>query len=41
KYAEVIKKETLTQEIVYNEEVDYSDTVINGENLKMNVEVIK
>ena len=41
KYAEVIKKETLTQEIVYNEEVDYSDTVIHGENLKMNVEVIK
>ena len=41
KYAEVIKKETLTQEIVYNEEIDYSDTVINGENLKMNVEVVK
>ena len=41
KYAEVIKKETLTQEIVYNEEVDYSDTVINGENLKMTVEVVR
>ena len=41
KYAEIIKKETLTQEIVYNEEIDYSDTVINGENLKMNVEVVK
>ena len=41
KYAEVIKKETLTQEIVYNTEVDYSDTVINGENLKMTVEVVR
>ena len=41
KYAEVIKKETLTQEIVYNTEADYSDTVINGENLKMTVEVVR
>ena len=41
KYAEVIKKETLTQEIVYNIEADYSDTVINGENLKMTVEVVR
>ena len=41
KYAEVIKKETLTQEIVYNTETDYSDTVINGENLKMTVEVVR
>ena len=41
KYAEVIKKETLTQVIVYNTEADYSDTVINGENLKMTVEVVR
>ena len=41
KYAEVIKKETLTHEIVYNTEADYSDTVINGENLKMTVEVVR
>ena len=41
KYAEVIKKEPLTQEIVYNTEADYSDTVINGENLKMTVEVVR
>ena len=41
KFAEVIKKETLTQEIVYNEEVDYTETVINGEKLNMTVEVVK
>ena len=41
KYAEVIKKETLTQEIVYNTEADYSDTFINCENLKMTVEVVR
>ncbi|ATD53817.1 isoleucine--tRNA ligase [Clostridium chauvoei] len=41
KYAENIKRETLTQEIIYNGEFDYTDTVINGENLKMTVEVIK
>ena len=41
KFAEVIKKETLTQEIVYNEEANYTETVINGEKLNMTVEVIK
>ena len=41
KFAEVIKKETLTQEIVYNEEASYTETVINGEKLNMTVEVIK
>ena len=41
KYSELIKKETLTQEIIYNTKVDYSDTVINGENLKMTVEVLR
>ena len=41
KFAEVIKKETLTQEIVYNEAANYTETVINGEKLNMTVEVIK
>ena len=41
KFAEVIKKETLTQEIVYNEEANYTETVINGEKLNMTVEVVK
>ena len=41
KFAEIIKKETLTQEIVYNEEANYTETVINGEKINMTVEVIK
>ena len=41
KFAEVIKKETLTQEIVYNEEANYTETVINGEKLNMTVEVVR
>lgn len=41
KFAEVIKKETLTQDISLNEQVDYTETVINGEKLNMTVEVIK
>lgn len=41
KFNEVIKKETLTQEIVYNQEADYTETVINGEKLNMTVEVIR
>lgn len=41
KFAEVIKKETLTQDISLNEQVDYTETVINGEKLNMTVEIIK
>ena len=41
KYNEVIKKETLTQEILINENVDYKETVINGETLSMEVKVIR
>ena len=41
KFEETIKKETLTCEVVYNGEVDYSEVVINSESLNMNVEVIK
>ncbi|MEG0856467.1 MAG: isoleucine--tRNA ligase [Terrisporobacter sp.] len=41
KFIGTIKKETLTQEVVYNGEFDYIETVINGENLKMTVEVVK
>lgn len=41
KYADVIKKETLTVEIVYNGEVEYTNFNINGESLDMAVEVVK
>ncbi len=40
KFEETIKKETLTCEVIYNVEVDYSEVVINGETLNMTVEVI-
>ena len=41
KFEETIKKETLTCEVIYNGEADYTETVINSEALNMNVEVIK
>ncbi len=41
KYSDVIKRETLTQEIAINEDADYTETVINGEKLNMTVKVIK
>ena len=41
KYSDVIKRETLTQEIIINEDVDYTETIINGEKLNMTVEVVK
>jgi isoleucyl-tRNA synthetase len=41
KFEETIKKETLTCEVIYNGEADYSETVINGEVLKMTVEVLR
>ncbi|WP_315070428.1 isoleucine--tRNA ligase [uncultured Clostridium sp.] len=41
KFENTIKKETLTSEVIYNKEADYSETVINGETLNMNVEVEK
>ncbi len=41
KFEETIKKETLSHEVIYNEKADYSEIVINGEALKMTVEVIK
>ena len=41
KYSDFIKKETLTQEIIINADVEYRDTIINGEALSMNVKVIK
>src|SRR5471030_1869955 len=41
KFEETIKKETLTCEVIYNGEVKYSETVINGETLNMTVEVIR
>ena len=41
KFADTIKKETLTQEIAFNEEHNYNETVINGEKLNMSVDVIR
>ena len=41
KFSETIKKETLTSDIIYNETCDYTQTIINGENLDMTVEVVK
>lgn len=41
KFEETIMKETLTNEVIYNKEADYSETGINGETLDMTVEVIK
>ena len=41
KYSDVIKRETLTQEIVINEKEEYTEAVINGEKLNMTVKVIR
>lgn len=41
KFADVIKKETLTLEIVYGAEREYAETNINGEKLDLAVEVVK
>lgn len=41
KFAEVIKKETLTLEIVYNGEFSYTECNINGEKFDIAVEVVK
>lgn len=41
KFIDTIKKETLTQEVVYNGEYDYTETIINGEKLNMTIEVVQ
>ncbi|MEW9094519.1 MAG: isoleucine--tRNA ligase [Clostridiaceae bacterium] len=41
KFEDYIKKETLSVEICYNEEKEYTDCRINGEDLKVYVEVVK
>ena len=41
KFEEYIKKETLTVDIYYNEEKEYVDCKINGEDFKIYVEVVK
>ncbi|MBR3163442.1 MAG: isoleucine--tRNA ligase [Clostridia bacterium] len=42
KYAATIKRDTLAEKIIYNEErTSYTECKINGENLKIDVEVIK
>ena len=39
---ELIKHDTLALDIVYDDErADYTETNINGENLKLDVEVVK
>jgi len=40
KYEDTIKKETLTVEIIYNQEQVYTDCTINGQSLKIAVEVV-
>ncbi|SHK45540.1 Isoleucyl-tRNA synthetase [Hathewaya proteolytica DSM 3090] len=41
KYEDTIKKETLTVNILFDEESDYKEIKINGETLNLNVEVVK
>ncbi|MBE6066302.1 MAG: isoleucine--tRNA ligase [Clostridium lundense] len=41
KFEDNIKKETLSMEIKYNENLQYVDTKINGEEFKLQVQVIK
>lgn len=42
KYADNIKKDTLTVDIIYNSsDVEYTETTINGEKLNINVVVVK
>ena len=41
KFADVIKRDTLTEEIVFGAEREYTETTINGEKLNMAVEVVK
>ena len=41
KFEGTIKKETLTEEVIYASECDYTELTVNGEKLSMTVEVIK
>jgi isoleucyl-tRNA synthetase len=42
KFEEAIKKDTLTDNIIYNnQDMEYLDVVINGEDLKLKLEVVK
>ena len=41
KFEDTIKKETIAEEVIYNESKEYVDCKINGEDFKMQVEVIK
>ena len=41
KFEDTIKKETLTIDVVYGTEAEYTETTINGETLNMTVEVVK
>ena len=41
KFEHIIRKETIAEEVLYNEEREYVDCKINGEDFKIEVEVIK
>ena len=42
KFADTIKRDTLTVEIICNDDnTEYVETTINGEKLNLNVEVVK
>ncbi|KHO40327.1 isoleucyl-tRNA synthase [Clostridium tetani] len=41
KFEDIIRKETIAEEVIYNEEREYIDCKINGEDFKIEVEVIK
>ena len=41
KFADVIKRDTLTEEIVFGAEREYTETTINGEKLNLDVEINK
>jgi isoleucyl-tRNA synthetase len=41
KFEDTIKKETLTEEVVYGAEAEYTEVMINGESLNLTVEVIR
>ncbi|BDR88295.1 hypothetical protein N072000002_00960 [Clostridium tetani] len=41
KFEDIIRKETIAEEVIYNEEREYVDCKINGEDFKIEVEAIK
>ncbi|NMA57442.1 DUF5915 domain-containing protein, partial [Clostridium cochlearium] len=41
KFEDIIRKETIAEEVLYNKDIEYVDCKINGEDFKIQVEVIK